>query len=106
MVDQYTAYLILDSFDFRRNVIRSNDQTNFNFTVSGPVLVPDLAYSGTPSANPNPVTAGNSVAINLTIANIEIGRASCRERVKISVVAVSLKKKVEGYFVTPAISAN
>src|ERR1035441_11083668 len=35
-------------------------------------------------------TARNSLAV------LQIGRASCRERVEISVVAVSLKKKVGG----------
>src|SRR3989442_4309049 len=33
----------------------------------------------------------------IAVVSVEIGRASCRERVEISVVAVSLKKKKKEY---------
>jgi hypothetical protein len=102
----YTAYLILDNYNTSGNTNFANDQTNFNFTVSSPSLVPDLAYSGVPSANPNPVTAGNSVAINLTIANIGNGNAAA-STTKIQIKPQgSTTTTVQGYFATPAINAN
>src|SRR3989338_6980174 len=43
--------------------------------------------------SPISVSAGTTYTVAVYLAGSEIGRASCRERVEISVVAVSLKKK-------------
>src|SRR2546430_8814198 len=65
----------------------------------------DFIYSGKPQAPDHyannihgygavlgsPVTSFDR--LDLALEGVEIGRASCRERVEISVVAVSLKKK-------------
>src|ERR1043166_2054134 len=48
----------------------------------------DSVVLATATANPDP-----REGIDFFPLTVEIGRASCRERVKISVVAVSLKKK-------------
>src|SRR5258706_606989 len=62
------------------------------------------ASSSTGSAGLNAEVTRATNAENVLTTNLateEIGRASCRERVKISVVAVSLKKKnAEGVLTT------
>src|SRR2546430_13956798 len=57
-------------------------------------LVP-LNFTGSTAVLFNGTSASFTVGSPTTITATEIGRASCRERVEISVVAVSLKKKKE-----------
>src|SRR6266853_2332045 len=62
--------------------------TRFDCDWSSDVCSSDLAFVATASTIGFP-----HVLPSRTMQTVEIGRASCRERVEISVVAVSVKKK-------------
>src|SRR5215203_6920674 len=74
---QKTAYEILARLEFRRVLFRSRARAGR----------PDGILAAFDERLPFELTGGQR----------EIGRASCRERVYISVVAVSLKKKLLDY---------
>src|SRR5438270_583100 len=65
-------------------------------------VVPDITVSGAVTANPNPATAGNSVAINFTIANLTAGTANATTT-KIQIKNSANALLVENTFATPSI---
>jgi hypothetical protein len=100
-----TAYVILDNFNSAGQTNYSNDNANGSFTVNAAATAPDLTVSGSVTANPNPATAGNSVAINFTISNVTSGNANA-STTKIQIKNSSGTLLVENNFSTPSISGN
>src|SRR5260370_395314 len=87
--------------EFRRVVIEAkfdSDDTLGTVTITG--LPSDLAgFNGGTYTSGTGTWSGTAAQFN-ALTFTEIGRAACRERAEISVVAGSLKKKGEDYTLT------
>src|SRR2546422_9274290 len=93
MVEELSRLTVLETAELVKQL-----ENKWGVSAAAPVAV---AAAGAPAAGGGAAApaAEAKVAFDVILASapadkkIEIGRASCRERVEISVVAVSLKKK-------------